>query len=249
MSDTFNDSEPSSVFYMNQVKSNRSVKSKPKLSLMSSEKIDLKIRIVKSIVEFKNLLHQKFVTMEITLIVGFALCLLLQGVLFYFMYTAIPTCCKSCGTNNEPKFTPIDTDDETGTELEPNTREKGKKQKDDAWWWASQIYTKIDESSTRLLKKMDNMFQVMLNDVLSKIQDEVEYQTELTKGFYLTLKNAEEVEFEMPNKKNVKKTQEREQDDRTRVKHPVLPPRKPRPTSVWIGPTGMPGYAVRSYTG
>lgn len=251
MSDTFNDSEPSSVFYMNQLRSTRSIKSKIKSPSMSSEKLDLKIRIVKSIVDFKTLLHQKFSTMEMTLIIGFAICIMLQGILFYFLYTASGSCSCTENKNESSMFTPTPnpSDSEEDANIEPKLNPEFRKEKKDGWFWASQIYTKIDESNTQLINKIDTLIQGLASDILTKIQSEVEIQTELTKGFYLTMKNAEEVEFETPNRKGIKKTQGEESEDLPRRRIPIQPPKKPKPTSVWIGPTGIPGYAIHGYSG
>lgn len=239
----------SSATYINNDDGTKSVPSKKMLPVINTDKLGMKIRVIKGLIDLRFMIRRWFFNLCFFIGLLFFVTLCVMLILFYFLYTNQPICdvgiIDSKDSTEKVTYIVPNSPDESQEDEQPTKEAK----KHNWFFWTTQIYGKIDEANKEITSNVANMLGAISRNLERKISEIVIEQEEKTRGFWMELTNTERFRFE------TMKARSRGGRTTTSKKKPGLNPRptyptyprypndRPpvRPTSVWIGPPGRPG--------
>lgn len=246
MSETRDDSDFSSALYLNNEKEReklkRSIKSREKSSIVSSSQLDASFRLIKGLIDTKNMIKDLFFKLGMTVILTSAVIIAVSIILALLLYLAMPDC--SCCSDMSGYFNNPNTglevagtrlpysDDGGETILTPD----GRKERRGGWFWMTQIWERLDQQNEEIAKILRNSIYDIVGRVLTELDNKFKEQEHRTISLYLNLKRAEEFEFKMPQggKSKIKLGTDR------RLPDPYPPRVRPTRGQRWFRPSGPP---------
>lgn len=242
MSNSLDESDLSSALYLNQGGKTKSHKSKEKSTIATTDNLGLKIRVIKGLIDIRMMMKKNAHTICLIIIVAILINMALQVILFYFLYTST----YNCYFNDKGQGTIIDkaiennqeqSEDTTGDENLPKKRDRN-----NDYYWMTQIFNKIENAHITIGNKIKAQLITEFAKIANKLESLISEQEAATKGFYMLLEDTARFEFQTPKGRGT----HTDNGNQPRVNWPRPPRTRPTRKSIWIGPTGIPGYALMS---
>lgn len=244
MSDTRDDSDFSSALYLNnekeREKARKSIKSREKSSIVSGSQLDASFRLIKGLIDTKNMIKDLFFKLGMTTIIGFAVVIAVSIILTFLLYLSLPVCDFSkiqCAQMSavDAEGNPISTDVESSDSEEEEELPK-KRERQNEFFWMSQIFDRMKKQNREITELLRGSIHDIISRVMRELDEKFKEQQIKTVSLYLNLKRTEGFEFSMP-KHGGEKGKTRRSDHDPRVRQPdSYPTRKPG----WFRPNGPP---------
>lgn len=235
----------SSATYINNDDGHKSVQSKKMLPVINTDKLGMKIRVIKGLIDLRFMIRRWFFNLCLYIGVLILLLICLNLILFYFLYTKPCRCdvgiIESNDDGKETTYIIPNVNEEKDDDEQPTKEAK----KHNWFFWTTQIFEKIESAGKDIKSTLASVIGTVSRSLEKKISEIVIEQEERTRGFWMELTNTERFRFETLKSKNDRGSNTRKRKKPETPKSPPVwprgPPPQPRPTSVWIGPPGAPG--------
>lgn len=251
MSDSRDESDFSSALYLNNEKERdkmrKGSRSKEKSSIVSSSQMDASFRLIKGLIDIKNMIKDLFFKLGVTVIIGAAGIIAVMVILSLLLYLNLPNCScveKLCKMSESMQSydTRIMIEGRDSEESIKDTGQ-GRRERQNGFFWMSQIYERLDKQNQEIANLLRTSIYDIVNRMKSELDKQFKEQEAKTVSLYLNLKRTEGFEFHMPNIADDGQLDKSRIPGRRRLPDRFVPTGRPG----WFRPEGPPAINPRYY--